>query len=144
MTLLILSINVCLLMGLLVFSSNTNYKEALFFVYCQGFMKYFLTTRELSVRRVCPITNSYLKIYAHMHQNVRWGISVLPRFRFWRWQSIGFLVKYWTVGWLSGRKRQSWKLLSVKAPRVRIPPPPPWVLGLWIYEPIGLCPLLVD
>jgi hypothetical protein len=30
--------HLCLLMGLLAFSLNTTYKEALFFVYCQGFM----------------------------------------------------------------------------------------------------------
>jgi hypothetical protein len=28
--------HVCLLMGFLAFSLNTTYKEALFFLYCQG------------------------------------------------------------------------------------------------------------
>jgi len=42
--------HICLLMGLLAFSSNTNHKEALFLVYCQGFMRYFLNIREFSDR----------------------------------------------------------------------------------------------
>ncbi len=40
--------HVCLLMGLLAFSSNTTYKEALFSVYCQGVMRFSLTFREFS------------------------------------------------------------------------------------------------
>ena len=40
--------HVCLLMGLLAFSLNTTYKEALFSVCCQGFMRYFLNIREFS------------------------------------------------------------------------------------------------
>jgi hypothetical protein len=37
-------------MGLLAFSSDITYKEALFSVYCQGFMTFSLTSREFSVR----------------------------------------------------------------------------------------------
>jgi len=32
----------CLLMGLIAFSLNTTYKEALFFLYCQGFLSFFM------------------------------------------------------------------------------------------------------
>ena len=40
--------HICLPVGLLAFSSNTTHKEALFFVYCQGFMSFSLTSREFS------------------------------------------------------------------------------------------------
>jgi hypothetical protein len=46
--------HVCLLMSLVAFSLNTTYKEALFFVCCQGVMRYFLTLREFSV--IKPLT----------------------------------------------------------------------------------------
>jgi hypothetical protein len=44
--------HLCLLMILVAFSLNTTYKEALFFLYCQGFMRSFLTSREFSVTEV--------------------------------------------------------------------------------------------